>query len=223
MTLFLFDLKKKLLLPRQRRAFRDRDFCIVSNNCWGAHVYQALDRPYQTPFIGLFLMPDCYLNLLENFQDIVRRPLLFKKESRHESINRNRSETNQLYPIAELAPGVEIQFLHYASEQEALAKWSRRVLRIPPPTENQKLFFKFCDRDGLTQNHLERFAALPFEHKVCFTATPQPAYRQVVHIRECREKRVPEGLALSGISYRYFDALDWLKGGTGAPKWSSLL
>jgi uncharacterized protein (DUF1919 family) len=83
-----FNFKRKLLLAWARHALRGHDFCIVSNNCWGAHVYQTLERPYQTPFVGLFLMPDDYLNLLENFHELIRQPLRFKNESRHEAVNR---------------------------------------------------------------------------------------------------------------------------------------
>src|SRR5258706_10461524 len=140
MSAFPFQIKRKLVLAWQRWAPRQHDFCIVSNNCWGAHIYQSLKREYQTPFVGLFLMPDCYLNLLENFQGLIRQPLHFKKISRYETINRSRSDTGQFYPIGELAADVEIHFLHYASEPEALAKWFRRVLKIPPVTESQKMF-----------------------------------------------------------------------------------
>ena len=41
----------------------DTRFTVVSNNCWGAHIYQALGVPYATPFVGLFIPPADYLEL----------------------------------------------------------------------------------------------------------------------------------------------------------------
>ena len=41
-----------------------RCFTLISNNCWGAHIYQDLGIAYETPFVGPFLDPDSYLNLL---------------------------------------------------------------------------------------------------------------------------------------------------------------
>lgn len=39
-------------------------FTLISNNCWRAHIYQDLGIAYETLFVGLFLGPDSYLNLL---------------------------------------------------------------------------------------------------------------------------------------------------------------
>jgi uncharacterized protein (DUF1919 family) len=51
-----------------RMRVHDPEFTIVSNNCWGAHIYQNLGEPYRTPFVGLFLAPECYLRLLKRLR-----------------------------------------------------------------------------------------------------------------------------------------------------------
>ncbi len=49
------------------KLLQDKNFVIISNNCWGGEIYSWFKRPYNSPFIGLFLNGPCYLKLLSNF------------------------------------------------------------------------------------------------------------------------------------------------------------
>ena len=66
--------RRTLARIRLRRA----DFSIISNNCWGGHVYQILGRQFSTPFIGLFISPRSYLRLLGKFPQCLSFPHKFK-------------------------------------------------------------------------------------------------------------------------------------------------
>ena len=129
---------------------------IISNNCWGAAFYQQREIPYNTPTVGLWIHADDYLALLEGFSRLIRSPLTFAP-SRHGAFT---------YPTGLLGGEVEIQFMHYESREEALSKWTARSQRLPGDTGDLRI--KICDRDGLEQSHLDRFAALPFRNKVAF-------------------------------------------------------
>jgi len=197
-------------------------FTIVSNNCWGAHVYQDLGIAYETPFVGLFVDPDSYLNLLSRFRSVIQSPLTFARASQHPAVNTYRREQGGEYPIGKLADDIEIQFLHCKTEAEAADKWNRRVARIPP--DDDALFVKFCDHDNnyrfggperVTRAHLEAFDALPFAHKVCFVGTEQPALQSAVFIPGQPEGFVPHGAALQRAAKPYFDVGAWLTGGSG--------
>src|SRR5678810_1052541 len=107
-----------------RARLRSRVFTVVSNNCWGAHIYQRLGQPYQTPFIGVFFAPECYLILVSRFRWFLSQPVRFLDRSRHEYINALREERKLRYPIGCLGGDVEVQFLHYAAENEAAEKWN---------------------------------------------------------------------------------------------------
>lgn len=198
-----------------RRRVRGIEFSIVSNDCWGAHVYQLLGRPYSTPFIGLFLSPTAYLRLLENFSRLMARPLRFKSISDEAWVNHEREAYAYRWPIGCLDETVEIQFRNYQSQAEATEKWARRRTRLTARPEN--LFFKFGDRDGCTSEQLGRFSGLPFQNKVLFTTRKDWTSDCAVRIR-VEEPCVPDGLSLSYISPRQFDAANWLAGGTGRPK-----
>ena len=154
----------------RRAALRNRDFTVLSNNCFGGFVYQHYGLPYRTPTAGLFFMPEDYLRLLRDPRRYFAAPLTFidPASSRHAAALAA-SPRYGGYPVARLLD-VEIFFMHYSSEQEAREKWTRRAARI----NWDNLLVKFCDQNGATEAQLRAFDALPYAHKVCFTARAYP-------------------------------------------------
>jgi len=193
--------------PLLRYFVGDTNFTIVSNNCWGAHIYQALSMEYQTPFVGLFVPPRSYLDLLRRFDYFMRSELRFTNESRMASVNIWRDREGLNYPIGLLDGQVEVHFQHYTGEEEARSKWQRRCQRISP--NPGRWFFKFDDREGATADDIREFCSLPLDNKVCFTrrASSMPT---IVIPGEPDDTQVCDGVALSGISRRYFNTLRWV-------------
>ena len=150
-----------------KRKLTNRNFTIVSNNCWGGFVYKTFNLEYNSPFIGLFLFAPDYINLLKNFKNIINNELIFinPEESRYKDklIEYGTFET---YPIGKLDDGVEIHFLHYTSKKEAKEKWNKRVQRI----DMNNLLVKFSDRDLCSEELIYEFNKLKFKNKLCFTA-----------------------------------------------------
>jgi uncharacterized protein (DUF1919 family) len=128
----------------------DLRFTIVSNNCWGAHIYQALGIAYRTPFVGLFIPPKSYVELLRQFDYYVRCSLEFVDCSTERHINAWRENEGLRYPIGLLGGVVEINFQHYADEHEAREKWTRRCQRIV--SDPNRCFFKLDDRERATHS-----------------------------------------------------------------------
>jgi len=209
----LFACRSKVVQARVRW----RDFTIVSNNCWGAHIYQCLGEPYRTPFVGVFLAPACFIRLVPRLREYLAQSMRFVERSRHDFINSMREERGLAYPIGCLGGDVEIQFLHYQSEAEASDKWCRRVERMT--RDDARLFFKFCDRDGCSLTQLAEFDATAVAHKVCFVSKPMAHLRSAVWIPDSKAGYVPDGLQLSRISPSYFDAASWINGCDGQPRW----
>ena len=199
-----------------KRRLKGAKFSIISNNCWGAHVYQTIGRQYNTPFVGLFISPASYLRLLLKFPKCLLLPIEFKPVSDEAWVNQERAAYSNQWPIGSLGNGVEIQFMHYKSEAEAREKWARRVARLPPQPE--QWFFKFCDRDGCTAEQIALFDRLPFQNKIFFTTHQDCPSRCVLKI-PLNEPHVPHGLALSRLSPAYFDTANWLNGGSGRVRW----
>lgn len=190
----------------ERRRLRGANFALVSNNCWGFELYQALSRPYNTPFVGLFLFPDCYLRLLEDYPALDLSSLSFIHSSRHIA-------EKPAYPVGVLDNGAEIHFMHYESESDAAQKWTRRTERFNDAIEKgATLFFKFCDREGATQEHLRRFHSLPLESKVSMGITPfsDEHHLHTPALKDPKGDCVIDGLRLYHKRYVCFDVTEWI-------------
>ena len=212
---------QRMLLRLARLRLRNLNFSIVSNNCWGAHIYQGLNLPFSTPFIGLFLSPQCYLRLLSDFRRNLSRSLEFKNVSDESWVNQLREEHPDKWPIGELGNGIEIHFMHYTSATEAAEKWKRRSARLA--AQNDRLFVKFCDRDVSSPDQMACFDSLPFKNKVYFTVRGDCPLRCAVQIAS-PESRVPHGRILSEISPACFDSVSWINGGPGrVGRWNKWL
>lgn len=194
----------------------DKGFTIVSNNCWGAHVYQRLGIPYATPFVGLFIPPADYLELAEHLDALIGAELTFTRESKSASVNAWRERERLHYPIGLLGARVEIDFQHYASEEEARTTWARRCRRINP--DPGRRFFKFDDREGATAADIAAFAALGLPHKVCFTVRRYEAPTTLAPAAP-GEGHVLDGVSLANVSRRRFNTLRWI---SALPRWLPL-
>lgn len=200
-----FAKRAEALAPLHRRRLRNRDFTIVSDDCWGAEIYRHLDIPYNTPFVGGFLFAPCYLQLLTDLRGYLEGPVEFTTTSRYESVNQERARgLAPSYPIAVLGNDVEIHYNHY-DDDEAPAKFERRVQRM----NYDDLFVKTAaDRNGWTTPLLEQFDALPHPRKLCLSGRPLPTVGSAVPVRSYTSN----GTSLFSISLAQFDLIGWLNG-----------
>lgn len=153
----------------ERLHIKGTDFCIISNNCWAGIIYQKFGLRYNTPTAGLFIMDDDYIKFVERLDHYIDAPLQFiplKEANYYPYLSRQRSIHDD-YPVARLGD-IEIYFLHYATEQEAREKWQRRCARFKQCNRDH-LLIKMSQRDDMSHAILDRFAALPYPHKICFT------------------------------------------------------
>jgi uncharacterized protein (DUF1919 family) len=152
-------------------------FSIISSNCWAGSVYEDIKSPYQTPTVGLFFYAPCFIEFLKDLQGFMNVTPEFISSSRYPEANLFRIE-NDPYPIGLLKNSVEIHFLHYKSDQEALEKWERRKQRI----NWDKLFIACTDRDRMTPELMKEFDELTYTHKVLFTAKKHSTIKCAVQI-----------------------------------------
>ncbi len=182
-------------------------FAILTNNCWGSTLYRDLDIPYNMPFVGTLIPPECYLRLLADVRGHLDQPLRFIETSRYEWDIR--------YPLA-LLGDCEIHFMHYRDRSEAAEKWTRRLSRMPRDPAAWRI--KFCDHHlsldtGEAAAMLRAFDQMPFPRKICLLGRRDPSLACGVILRECLSAgRVPDGHAAYRPSLRYFDAPAWLNG-----------
>lgn len=200
-----------LILSIEKLRLKNTRFIILSNNCWGYEIYQTLGRQYNTPFVGLFMFPECYIEFLDNFKQCIESHIDFVSKSKY-----IHDAASCLYPIGVINKHIEIHFLHYSSENEALEKWSRRIDRLKIDINSGvDIFIKFCDRDGCTREHLERYNSLPFKNKISIGVKPFNAvnYLYQPKLKDPQGMYTLNGLDLYRKRYHYFDISCWLKNG----------
>ena len=161
-----YQFRKKELKLFRDVFFQDGNHCsILSMNCFGGHIYQDLDIPYESPTAGLFFFPDDFCSLLEDVS-ILKRNILFKPISKWKLANDKMPTRVHPYPIGYFeGTDIEIHFLHYYTEQEALDKWNRRISRF-----NSCNFIAIgFQQNECSQETIKRFEKLPLKKKVFFT------------------------------------------------------
>lgn len=144
----------------------NKDFTIISNNCWGGMIYESYNLPKNSPTVGLYFMPSDYIKFVKNIKQYVNSDLEFislENSKWKDYIQKNDSKAGK-YPIGRIKD-IEIFFLHYHSEIEALEKWKRRCKRI----NWNKIIYKFNDQNGCTENDVEAFSKIDNENKIFFT------------------------------------------------------
>jgi len=191
------DLNRKLMYLR----IKDKNFTIISNDCWGGEVYKDLGLEYTTPFVGIRLFAPCYIKLLKNIKEYIESPLTWTDVSRYNSVNQEREK--RFFPIGLLRDDVEIHFFHEASEAQAQEKWNRRAKRI----NWDNLFIKFAgDKDLCNEQLIEEFDKLDFPHKICLTAKEYSQLKSTIFVKNY----VINGATMYDISRKDFDVAGWL-------------
>jgi uncharacterized protein (DUF1919 family) len=149
-----------------RYHLENTDFCLICNNCYGGHLYETLNRPYNTPTIGLYFFAEDYLKFTQNLDNYLKEDLNFIKHSRFQECHQEHRKLK--YPIGILSNNLEIHFLHYKTEQEAKEKWNRRKIRV----DKRNLMILMNDQNRFTDNMMMNFDELSYP-KVFFSVKPR--------------------------------------------------
>lgn len=158
---------------------KNRKITIISNNCWAGRVYQYLDMPYLSPTVGLYFFAPDYIKFVSDLRRYLEKPLKFigPSESKYYEELKKRNHTNK--PIG-LLDDVEIVFLHYKSEAEALEKWNRRKERV----NFDDIFIKMSRMNLCTEEHMQAFDSLPFSNKFMINNRSPIKYQSEVYWNE---------------------------------------
>jgi uncharacterized protein (DUF1919 family) len=198
--------RRQLAAKIMRARVINRDFTIISNDCFGGMAYEELGMRYDSPFVGLFILPGDYMKLLRNLRCCQQR-LEFKTQSRHEHINTWRANIIQkTYPIGVLGTDIELHFLHYKNQEEAAAKWTRRAQRI----HWDNLLVKICwHEDERMEAWVREFDALPFARKLALVPRAMPDVGSAVALRNYGT----DGTWQYWSSHLHFDVAHWINTG----------
>ena len=49
---------------KRQNELNNKDFTIISNNCWGGMIYESYNLEKQSPTVGLFFMAKDYIDFI---------------------------------------------------------------------------------------------------------------------------------------------------------------
>lgn len=150
---------------KARRELKIKDFCIISNNCWGGFIYKHYGLPFNSPCIAAGMTDDDYIKFLENLDYYLQQPIKFVsiEESKHPKFYKDFYSHFPPFPIGWL-DDVEVRFSHFHSQEEVLAKWPKRCRRV----NKNHLLVKSSIRTSDDPSIVERFLRLPYKNKIIF-------------------------------------------------------
>ena len=189
------ELARKCLVVLKIRQIKSRDFTIIASNCTGSLPYRFLKLPYATPTISLFFHAPDYVRFVKRLDYYLNQPIKFVPSSKYAEGRALQAERDY-YPVGWL-DDVEIHFLHYNSEEEAVDKWERRKNRI----NRDNLILTFTDKDLCTPELLAEFDALPYPRKIALTSKPYP------ELKSCVQLKAFAGQDEVGDTYTRYDTL----------------
>ena len=156
-----------------RIPLKNKEFSILSNNCWGGVVYDRYALPYRTPTIGLWIPPEDYIKLLKEPKVYLYSELrqINYRESHVADLLIERKKSGRYdFDLDDLIIGrvedVDIVFIHYKTFDDAKTKWDRRKQRI----NWDNLVVKFNDQNECKTEDYQAFLQLPYKNKLFFTA-----------------------------------------------------
>jgi uncharacterized protein (DUF1919 family) len=196
--------RNRIAARLNRLGLKDRDFSILSNDCWAEELYLDWGLACRTPFRGLGMAAPYFLRFVSDLPRYLQAPLEFIPESRHKVVNRLRREYG--WPIGLLGGDLEIYFLYYHNEEDARRTWEEGCRSINP----KRIAVKFTvDKDGSVPEFAEQFSRLPFERKLLLTKLDYPEIPCAVRV----SRYVTDGALMFRRSLRDFDCTHWLNTG----------
>jgi len=144
--------KNAMVIRRVRKQLPEHDFTVISQNCIGGMLYHDLGAPFLSPTINLFIPEPGFVRMALDLERYMRLPLEVRMGER--------------WPVGMLGD-VRIEFMHYASCEEAAQAWIRRAARI----RYDRLAVIGTDRDGFDDAVFTLWQKIPYP-KVLFTASP---------------------------------------------------
>lgn len=187
---------RKLINCKKQIKLKNKNITLISSDCNGGVILHDLNLPFNSPFINLWIKPNEYIKLLENLEYYMQLNLVFVKEKGID------------YPIGVLKD-IRIYFQHYDSEERALELWNKRKKRM----NYDNLYILFTNRNGCTNEDLQRFDKLPYRNKKVFVHKKMPNIKSSVYIPGF-ENQDCVGICIDYINNysgkRYFDYFDYV-------------
>lgn len=162
----------------------DKDTSIISSNCFAGRIMQDLGMQYNSPTLGLYFGAPDYKFLSNLKYYLTEAKIEFVEHSKYPLGDERRKKWRHWYPVGLLGGKVEIQFLHYHTEEEAAEKWHRRASRV----NWDKLLIIGMEQNLCTVDDIYAFDKLPYKRKIFFSSRQLPDLESNCYLSEFESK-----------------------------------
>ena len=149
----------------KQKKLKNKNFSIISNNCFGGIIYRNNHLLYNSPTCGLFFMAPEYIKFIYNIRKYINDVEIEEVKIENSKYFQYLKEKNYTGIIGKIV-SIEICFLHYTDIKEVNEKWNRRSKRI----NWNNIIYKFNDQNLCTYKELKEFDDFKAKNKICFTA-----------------------------------------------------
>lgn len=178
-----------------------KSFTVFSNNCLGGVFYHDAGCEFTSPLINTSMDGDDFLKFLMNPKHYLEQELVFF------------SFPGRNHPIAKI-DDIEVNFVHYQSQEECIEKWRSRSQRIVW----DNIFIIATNHDGMCHDDcMKRFDELPYKNKIMFVTKEYPEYDWAIPVKQFKNRfqcRITTAFAdMKGHRYyeTAFDIAEWIR------------
>lgn len=150
---------RRKLMERATQRLRQKSITILSMNCTGGILYHDLGLRFLSPTINLYMQAEDFIRFC------CRLPYYLSLDHLRPCVD-PAILGGRTYPVAWLGD-LKLFLVHYASVEQAEAKWNERKTRI----QWDHIVLLATDRDGMTDALKDQFEQLPYP-KVMFVHLP---------------------------------------------------
>ncbi len=190
---------------KEIKKYISMDASVISSNCFAGRIMQDFGMQYNSPTLGLWILPSDFANFCSNLYKYLKSDIRQTDHSKTEIGNYKMTHAKHAYPVGLLGNDIELHFLHYSTIEEAASKWKRRANRV----NLDDYILIGCEQNGCTEEDVKNFDNIPHCKKLFFTSKPYP-YASVVYIPEFSSLGyVGDPYKKSYIYYKYLS--EWMK------------
>lgn len=184
----------------QEKLTKVPEFTIFSNNCLGGVFYHDAGRKFTSPLINTAMDAEDFLKFLSNPKYYLDHEIEFF------------TWPGRDFPIGKI-DDIEVNFVHYKTEEECLMKWNERKKRIIW----DNIFVIATNHDGMAKDiNMKKFDQLPYENKLMFVSKEYPEYDWAILIHQFKNRfqcRITTAFAdMRGHRYyeTAYDVANWI-------------
>lgn len=177
---------------------RNKQICLLCNNCTGGVILHDLGLPFNTPTINMGIRnPEEFLYFVENIGELIHEEV---HELDYDKYN---------HPAGYLlhkGNTIDVVFTHYNSFEEGRRKWLERMKRV-----DLNNIYILYEGPHVTTAFLERFSKLPYKKVVLsnIKEVDYPFYHGYSFYKEWKYGKILEYKSLFSVK-RYLDEFDYV-------------